>query len=60
MSKGRINSEGSMNTATRTLRAAGNSWAQVERTARRDESGVYVVRRSELRPANGVAQNRRD
>jgi ribosomal protein RSM22 (predicted rRNA methylase) len=46
--KGRINSDGSMSTASRTLRAAGGSWASVEKAAHRDENGVYVVRRSEL------------
>jgi hypothetical protein len=49
MSKGRINSEGSMTTASRTLRAAGGSWLTVERASRRDENGVHIVRRSELR-----------
>jgi hypothetical protein len=53
MSKGRINSDGSMTTASRTLRAAGGSWLTVERAARRNENGVYVVRRSEL-PADSA------
>ncbi|TGX53991.1 hypothetical protein E5A73_07625 [Sphingomonas gei] len=54
MSKGRINSEGSMLTASRTFRFAGCSWAAVERAAHRNEDGVYVVRLSELaRERNG-------
>lgn len=48
MSKGRINSEGSMTTASRTLRAAGGSWLTVERASHRDENGVHIVRRSQL------------
>jgi hypothetical protein len=51
MTKGRVNSEGSMRTAARTFREAGNSWAAVERAARRDENGVYVVRSSDLAEA---------
>jgi hypothetical protein len=48
MTKGRINSEGSMNTASRVLRDAGGSWVAIERIARRNEDGVYVVRRKDL------------
>ena len=48
MTKGRVNSEGSMSTAARVLREAGGSWAVVERVASRNEDGVYVVRRRDL------------
>ena len=48
MTKGRVNSEGSMSTAARVLRAAGGSWAAVERAASRNEDGIHVVRRRDL------------
>ena len=54
MSKGRVNSDESMSTAARVFRAAGNSWATVERVAHRDANGVYVVRRSDLQKAAGA------
>ncbi len=50
MNSGRVNSKGSLEAAGRVLRSFGGSWEAVERAATRDETGVYVVRRSS---ANG-------
>jgi hypothetical protein len=46
MSSGRVNSKGSLETASRVFRSFGRSWAAVERAAVRDENGVYVVKRN--------------
>jgi hypothetical protein len=45
MSSGRVNSKGSLETASRVFSSFGRSWAAVERAAVRDQNGVYVVRR---------------
>ena len=57
MTAGRINSEASIATMGRMLRAAGNSWHRVEQVARRNENGVYVVHERDLREA--VARDRK-
>ena len=45
MSSGRVNSKGSLETASQVFRSFDRSWAAVERAAVRDQNGVYVVRR---------------
>ncbi len=50
-----------MTTASRVLREAGGSWQTVERVARRNDEGVYVVRSSRLAAErNGRPDDRRD
>lgn len=47
MASGRVNSKGSLETASRMLRSFEGSWAAVEKAAKRDEkTGIYVVRKS--------------
>lgn len=50
MKSGRVNSTGSLATAASVFRDFQGSWQAVERVARRDDDGVYVIRRSD-RPA---------
>lgn len=57
MSKGRINSDESIATAARALRAAGDSWVALERAAHRDAEGVYVVRASDLAARRATARH---
>lgn len=44
MKSGRVNSPESLATASAAYRAFGNSWAKIDRVARRDaRTGVYVI-----------------
>lgn len=54
MASGRVNSKGSLETASRMLSSFKGSWAAVEKAAERDKGGVYVVRRSTGPDGNGA------
>jgi len=60
MSSGRINSKGSIDTASRVLRSYNGSWAAVERAATRDANGVYVVQRKPSTESPDKAHGPRD
>jgi glycine cleavage system H lipoate-binding protein len=51
MASGRVNSIESIKTASEVIAAFRGRWTDVEKAAVRDESGVYVIRRS-LLPSN--------
>lgn len=53
MKSGRINSKGSMKTASRVLKQFDGSWKAIDEAATRDENGVYIIRRrDDARPEN--------
>jgi hypothetical protein len=60
MGSGRVNSRGSLETASRMLRSYNSNWAEVEKSATRDENGVYVVRRSSGAALSNREGSRRD